>query len=47
MTAGFKAIFIKFVIFFVITGALTAILYNTMANGVPGGSRSYHASSAT
>lgn len=43
MTAGFKAIFVKFVIFAVITGALLAILYNTMANGLPGGSRGYHA----
>ena len=43
MVAGFKSILIKFGIFFVIAVALLALLYNTMINNVPGGTRGYTA----
>jgi len=43
MTAGFKSTLIKFLAFVAVALALLALLYNTMVNGVPGGTHKYSA----
>jgi phospholipid/cholesterol/gamma-HCH transport system substrate-binding protein len=43
MVTGFRQTLAKFLVFAVIALALLALLYNTMINGVPGGTRSYRA----
>jgi len=43
MVTGFRSILAKFVIFAVIALAMLALLYNTMIDGVPGGTRSFTA----
>lgn len=43
MVTGFKSILVKFLIFAAISLALLALLYNTMINGLPGGSREFTA----